>query len=87
MADGRWQMGDGQKGMDQLLRAARLLSSEEHFLSTHLRMGRPVQGPNKKYLRFEHRSHVIFYRQQGADIFIVRILHKRMDAPKNLPDA
>ena len=31
------------------------------------------------YLRFNHRSHVIFYQVTGLDVLIVRVLHNSMD--------
>ena len=36
------------------------------------------------YRRFDHRSHVIFYKSEGPDILIIRVLHKRMNAPRHL---
>ena len=36
------------------------------------------------YCRFPHRSHVVFYRQEDDGIFIVRILHRRMDVVSHL---
>ena len=38
----------------------------------------------KVYLHYPYVSHVIYYRQRGSDIFIVRILHKRMLPEKHL---
>ena len=36
------------------------------------------------YRRFDHRSHVIFYKSEGPDILIIRVLHERMNAPRHL---
>ena len=36
------------------------------------------------YRRFDHRSHVLFYKSEGPDILIIRILHKRLNAPRHL---
>ena len=38
------------------------------------------------YRRFSHQSHVIFYRINDGDVFIVRILHKRMDIDKHFDE-
>ncbi len=38
------------------------------------------------YRRFPHESHVVFYKIEAQDIFVVRVLHKSMDAVRNLPD-
>ena len=35
------------------------------------------------YLCFYHRSHVIFYKEKGGDILIIRILHKSIDVPQH----
>lgn len=42
-------------------------------------LGRTCDDIKIGYRRFEHKHHVIFYRQRKADIFIIRILHKSMD--------
>ena len=36
----------------------------------------------RRYLRFRHESHVIYYRKRTNDIIITRILHVRM-LPEN----
>ena len=36
------------------------------------------------YQRFEVGSHIIFYRKRENDIFIVQIIHNRMDASRRL---
>jgi len=38
------------------------------------------------YRRFPHESHVIFYTLEQNDVFVVRILHKRMDAVRNIQE-
>ena len=47
-------------------------------------IGRRVDHLREGYRRFDHRSHVIFYKRDGQDILIVRVLHKRMNAPRHL---
>ncbi|MCB1801953.1 MAG: type II toxin-antitoxin system RelE/ParE family toxin [Gammaproteobacteria bacterium] len=34
--------------------------------------------------RFEHGSHIIFYKREGDDVFVVRVLHYRTDAGRHL---
>ena len=41
-------------------------------------------SPSKQYRYHRYTSHVIYYRQRKADIFIVRILHKQMLPELNL---
>ena len=38
------------------------------------------------YRRFPHESRVIFYTLNENDVFVVRILHKRMDAVRNIQE-
>ena len=47
-------------------------------------IGRRVDYIREGYRRFDHRFHVIFYKSEGPDILIVRVLHKRMNAPRHL---
>ena len=47
-------------------------------------IGRKVDSIREGYRRFDHRSHVIFYKSDGPDILIIRVLHKRMNAPTHL---
>lgn len=43
-------------------------------------LGTDVSYIRKDYLRFQHRSHSIFYKKTNNSIFIIRLLHKSMDA-------
>ena len=50
----------------------------------HLLADRPDIGRRCAYLKTEHHRfryehHIIFYRKREADIYIVRILHERID--------
>ena len=47
-------------------------------------MGKKVDHIREGYRRFDHRSHVIFYKSDGQGILIVRVLHQRMNAPRYL---
>ena len=47
-------------------------------------MGRKVDHISKGYRRLDHRSHAIFYKSDGQDILIIRVLHQRMNAPRHL---
>lgn len=40
--------------------------------------GRDASAIRAGYRRFEHESHVIFYRPDKAGIVIMRVLHQRM---------
>ena len=56
------------------------------LLGDNPEMGSAVDDIRQGYRCFLHESHVIFYTSSKQDILIVRILHKRMDADRNLQD-
>jgi toxin ParE1/3/4 len=56
------------------------------LLGDNPEMGSAADGIRPSYRRFPHESHVIFYTVDAEDIFIVRILHKRMDALRNIQE-
>lgn len=47
-------------------------------------LGRRAEQLAKGLRRFEHGSHIIFYTREGDDVFVVRVLHYRMDAGRYL---
>ena len=48
------------------------------------RLGRAIDHIRVGYRRFEHRSHVIFYRETERGVLVVRVLHERMDPDRHL---
>ncbi len=56
------------------------------LLGDNPEMGSTVDEIRPGYRCFLHESHVIFYTPREQDVLIVRILHKRMDADRNLQD-
>ena len=53
-------------------------------LVTNPSLGRRAEQLAKGLRRFEHGSHIIFYTREGDDVFVVRVLHYRMDAGRYL---
>ena len=53
------------------------------LLAENPNLGRRCDEIRAGYRRFEHARHIIFYRGRKADIFIVRILHDRMDSERH----
>lgn len=47
------------------------------------KLGRPLSGLRKSYRKYLVGSHVVFYRLKGRSVFIVRILHQRMDPERH----
>lgn len=56
------------------------------LLGDNPEMGSAVDDIRPGYRCYLHQSHVIFYTGSQQDCLIVRILHKRMDAKRNLQD-
>ncbi len=55
-----------------------------HFLADYPRVGRNMGLDHPGYFRYEHASHVIFYKHQSTGIFVVRVLHQSMDPEQHL---
>ena len=53
-------------------------------LADNPRLGRPAAELAPGLRRYEHRSHIIFYQQQGTDLLIVRVLHYRMEVTRHI---
>ena len=49
-------------------------------------MGSAAEDIRPGYRRFPHKSHVIFYTFRTDNLLVVRILHQRMDAIRNIKD-
>lgn len=47
-------------------------------------LGQVVDYLREGYRCLEHKSHLVFYRLENQEVFIVRILHKSMDARRHL---
>ncbi|HBE91536.1 MAG TPA: type II toxin-antitoxin system RelE/ParE family toxin [Gammaproteobacteria bacterium] len=50
------------------------------LLGEHPGMGRIADDIRTDYRAFPHQSHVIYYQEEADRIFVVRVLHKHMDA-------
>lgn len=66
--------------------SAYLLGLEERFLllAERPQLGRAIDYIREGYLRYEFANHSIFYTIDEDGIFIVRVLHKRMDVDEQL---
>ena len=47
-------------------------------------MGRSAEYVEPHIRRFQHKSHVIFYRPEDRGILIIRVLHSSMDVLRHL---
>lgn len=56
-------------------------------LAAHPQSGPVCAEPFGDYRKFPLGAHLIFYRQQGDTLRVVRILHQRMDWPQRLKES
>ena len=56
------------------------------LLGENPNMGVSADDLRPGYRRFAHESHVVFYRDTGCGVLIVRVLHKRMDIRKHIDE-
>ena len=53
-------------------------------LASGTRKGRSVEIKRGSYLKCAVGAHMVYFREAGAEIIIVRVLHSRMDAGRHL---
>ena len=53
------------------------------MISDHPLSGRSAVQLVADMRRYEHESHIIFYRVAGFDILVVRVLHRRMNVERH----
>ena len=63
-----------------------LLMHRLELLGGNPEIGSVAEDIRPGYRRFPHESHVIFYTIRTEDVLVVRILHQRMDAIRNIPE-
>lgn len=79
---GRYTLG--RWGVDQAEVYVAMIRDAVASVAADPRRGRSCDEVRAGYFKFAVGSHVIFYRQVGADIDVVRILHGRMDFDRHL---
>ncbi len=52
-------------------------------LANNPALGRRAEQLIRDLRRFEHQSHVVYYISKPEYLFIVRVLHSSMDAPRH----
>jgi toxin ParE1/3/4 len=61
-----------------------LIHAAVDAISTDPKLGRPCSEIRRGYRKHLVGSHVLFYRVKGRAVFVVRILHQRMDFERHL---
>jgi toxin ParE1/3/4 len=73
-------------GREQRNKYLRQLDDSFHMLAQEPHKGRPCDDIRGGYRKYHVGRHLIFYRQAGKDIEIIRILHDRMDIEDHLSE-
>jgi toxin ParE1/3/4 len=81
--DGIWNYSADTWGPDQADRYTDEIRDACHALARGQKRGRAVDV-RPGYLKFSTGSHVIYYRDHGNRLEIVRILHGRMEVNRHL---
>jgi toxin ParE1/3/4 len=77
-------------GKNQYETYAKILKKAFTVLSENPTRGRPLRlqkFPLRSYLYYRVESHIIIYKDAGASIEIIRILHKSMNVAQHLSPA
>jgi toxin ParE1/3/4 len=82
--DDIWNFTSTKWGIDQAEVYALALDHSMKTLAQTPGIGRSIDEIRKGYLLFPSGSHLLIYRLKPQAIEFVRILHKRMDAARNL---
>jgi len=81
--DGIWDYSAETWGPDQADRYTDEIRDACLALAHERKQGRSVDV-RSGYLRLSTGSHVIYYRDHGARLVVIRVLHNRMDANLHL---
>lgn len=71
-------------GTAQAIRYIQGLHAELQKLADNPRRGRPFNTEHLDYLLKNYEKHSIFYKSADEGIFVVRVLHSRMDFLRHL---
>ncbi|WP_288431689.1 type II toxin-antitoxin system RelE/ParE family toxin [uncultured Agrobacterium sp.] len=82
--DHSWEHSATNWGLDQADRYTDEIRDACLDLAAGVRHGRPVDV-RSGYLKYNTGAHMIYFRDQGDRLDIVRILHQRQDVILNLP--
>jgi toxin ParE1/3/4 len=73
----RWGDGQAEVYLRQIQAAIETIAADP-------RRGRRCDDIRAGYSKYAAGSHVVFYRQGGAGVDVVRVLHQRMDFNRHL---
>ena len=71
-------------GLDQANKYQQGLATAAESIAVNPKLGRSCSEIGIGYHRLEYQHHILFYRIRHSDVFIVRVLHNRMDIVQHL---
>jgi toxin ParE1/3/4 len=80
---GIWDYTVDNWGQDHAEIYLGLIDAALESISSEPKLGRPLTGVRRNYRKHLVGSHVVFYRLKGRAVFVVRILHQRMDPERH----
>ncbi|HSI01933.1 MAG TPA: type II toxin-antitoxin system RelE/ParE family toxin [Reyranella sp.] len=81
--DGIWQYTVDHWGAEQAGLYLELIDAAIDTISADPKLGRSCSEIRRGYRKYLVGSHVVFYRMRDREVFIVRVLHQRMDAERH----
>ena len=78
-----WDYTVDNWGLGQALVYLGLIDAAVDSIDGDPKLGRPLSGLRRSYRKYLVGSHAVFYRLKGRSVFIVRILHQRMDPERH----
>ncbi|MGH7024383.1 MAG: type II toxin-antitoxin system RelE/ParE family toxin [Caulobacteraceae bacterium] len=79
-----WNYTCERWGVDQAERYVGLIRDAVFRIAENPALGRRCDEIREGYLKLSVESHMLFYNVSGADIAVIRVLHRRMDLPRHL---
>lgn len=73
----QWSLEQAETYQDGLVAAFEGLAAGQ-------KQGRPVELRRKGYLSYAVGAHVVYFRDTGREIIVVRVLHGRQDAQRHV---
>lgn len=81
---GIWHYSFNKWGEDKAAEYLRQLNVRMQGLGKNPEIGRSREYIRQGYRSIQVNRHIVFYRLQGQEIDIIRVLHERMNAEKHL---
>jgi toxin ParE1/3/4 len=80
---GIWQYTADHWGMEQAGLYLELVDAAIDAIDGDPKLGRPCNDIRRGYRKYLVGSHVVFYRMKDREVFVVRVLHQRMDPERH----